>query len=145
MQNVYFLSPNSVTTNSQAILLAMSAKFTNVDITKPSEYEQTRYLQKLKVVTNFQEFLTVTKQDIEKATQKKIVIDFDSYFFGSDITSSTSSLEYKIVDLDNIYKKSDCNIDEIRQYNIEEFDRAIRGFIEHFVDISSQQNYFALL
>lgn len=79
------------------------------------------------------------------ATQNNILIEFDSYFFGTQKQKLISEIDYKIVDLDHIFTNTGRNQAELYELNISEFSRALKGFIKYFVTENSQKKYYDYL
>ena len=79
------------------------------------------------------------------ATQKNVLIEFDSYFFGTQKIGSKSSIDYKLIDLDHIFTNTDDDYQALLRLNFSEFHRAIHGFVKHFVTETNQTEYYQLL
>lgn len=75
------------------------------------------------------------------ASQQDVLIEFDSYFFGTQKLSEISTIDYKIVDLDNIYTATGKKSNELYDENVLAFERAICGFIRYFVNQEDQPAY----
>lgn len=58
----------------------------------------------------YEEFIKAIKIDLSLATERGVLIEFDSCFFGTRRDSDTSCIDYKIVDLDNIYTNTRKNM-----------------------------------
>lgn len=104
-----------------------------------ADAEAIRKEVKLEKIIDFSDFLENMKSELAIATQENISLDFDSYFFGSHILNS-STLTYKIVDLDNVEFFSRYNKDNF-ELNLSNFKDAIIGFINHFVVKEYQFEY----
>ncbi len=76
---------------------------------------------------------------------EKYLIEFDSYFIGTQKNTSKSKLNYKLIDLDHIFYLPDVTYDEIFSNNIHEFNRALSGFINYFVAPINRQIYLSHL
>lgn len=137
-----YVTHNSLYGDSKRMVDMLSQNFIEIDKNKKSpEYEEFRYRNKLKEITNFEEFINVVRRDLSFATEKDVLIEFDSYFFGTRRDSDISCIEYKIVDLDNIYTNTGKKQKELLNDNISEFKRALQGFIKYFIIIDNQPLY----
>lgn len=138
-----YITHNSLYSDSKKVVdTLLSQNFIKIDKNKKSpEYEEFRYRNKLKEITNFEKFIIAVKNDLSIATEKDILIEFDSYFFGTRKDADVSCLNYKIVDLDNIYTNTGKTTQELLVDNISEFKRAIKGFIKYFVNVNNQSEY----
>lgn len=137
-----YVTHNSLYSDSKKIIDMLSKDFVKIDKNKKSpEYEEFRYRNKLKEITNFEEFIKAVKNDLSLATERDVLIEFDSYFFGTRRDSDTSCIDYKVVDLDNIYTNTGKTRKELLADNISEFERAIKGFIKYFVILDNQPTY----
>lgn len=142
MQDKIYVTHNSLYSDSRKIVAMLSQHIIKIDLNKKSpEYEEFRYRNKLAVITNFEEFVFKTKKDLMHASQQDVLIEFDSYFFGTQKLSEISSIDYKIVDLDNIYTATGKKSNELYDENVLEFERAICGFIRYFVNEEDQPTY----
>lgn len=146
LKDTIYVTYNSVYSDSRKEVDKLSQDFIEVNLDKKiSEYEESRYSNKLKEITNFYEFIKNTKEELKVASKKSVHIDFDSYFFGTSNKSKFSEIDYKIVDLDNILVDKDRSFNEIHDYNICEFHNAIEGFIKYFVESKNQSRYYKFL
>ncbi|HUI33190.1 MAG TPA: hypothetical protein VLY84_06210 [Dysgonamonadaceae bacterium] len=136
-----YVTYNSLYSDEQKMIDSLNPYIKTDENKKSPEYEEFRYRNKLKDITNFEEFIKVVKNDLILATKKDILIDFDSYFFGSKKSSDISTIDYKIVDLDNICTNTGKTQKELLNDNISEFKRAIKGFIKYFVILDNQHIY----
>ena len=137
-----YVTYNSLYSDSKKLVDMLSQNFIKIDENKKSpEYEEFRYRNKLKEITNFDEFIKGVKIDLSLATERDVLIEFDSYFFGTRRESDTSCIDYKIVDLDNIYTNTGKTRKELLADNFYEFKRAIKGFIKYFVILENQPTY----
>lgn len=137
-----YVTYNSLYSDSRKMVDMLSQNFIKIDENKKSpEYEEFRYRNKLKEITNFEDFIKGVKIDLSLATERDVLIEFDSYFFGTRRDSDTSTIDYKIVDLDNIYTNTGKTKKELLADNISEFKRAIKGFVKYFVILENQPTY----
>lgn len=137
-----YVTHNSLYSDSKKMVDILSKHFIKSDENKKSpEYEEFRYRNKLKEITNFEVFIKAVKKDLSFATEKDVLIEFDSYFFGTRRYSDISCIDYKIVDLDNIYTNTGKTQKELLADNISEFKRAMKGFIKYFVNLENQPIY----
>ncbi|RKS25408.1 hypothetical protein CLV94_0438 [Flavobacterium endophyticum] len=142
-KDTIYVTHNSVYSDSRKKVDELSQSFNKITLDKKiSEYEEFRYRNKLKEITNFYEFIKSTKEKLKVASEHSIHIDYDSYFFGTSNKSKSSEIDYKIVDLDNIFANKDQSFNEIHNYNINEFHDAINGFIKYFVESKNQSLYY---
>jgi len=141
LKDYIYVTYNSLYSDEQKMIDSLNTYIKTDKNKKSPEYEEFRYRNKLKEITNFEEFIKAVKSDLLLATGKDILIDFDSYFFGTQRDSGTSYIDYKIVDLDHIYTNTGKTRQELLSDNISEFKRAIKGFIKYFVIIDSQSIY----
>ena len=130
-QPLIFVTPNSVITEEQRMLSKLDT-FNNTKIIEPIA-ENFRYKNKLTCILNLEDFIQEVLNDINKASDSKVVIEFDSYFVGSQKLSEKSEICYKIADLDNIYKCNDKTKEECLEINKKEFLKMLTEFIIHFV------------
>ncbi len=130
-ESLIFVTPNSVITSSQRVL-AQYDSFAKTEIVEPFA-ENFRSDNKLTSILNLDKFIDDVLKDIEHASNSNIVIEYDSYFIGSEKLSDESDICYKIADLDNIFKCQDKSKEECFEINKSEFQRMLQGFIEHFV------------
>ncbi|KAA5821971.1 hypothetical protein FPF71_15815 [Algibacter amylolyticus] len=112
---------------------------------KSPEIEEYRYRNRLSEILNFNLFLEDCIQDLIRTTENDILIEYDSYFFGSSRNEKKSDIDYKIVDLDNIFDKTEKKSDELFELNLSEFTRAITGFVNYFIDKNEQDKYLNLI
>lgn len=141
-QDWIYVTYNSLYSDSKKMVNMLSQNFIKIDENKKSpEYEEFRYRNKLKEITNFKEFMKGIITDLSLATERDVLIEFDSYFFGTQRDSDTSSIDYKIVDLDNIYTNTGKTRKELLADNFSEFKRAIKGFVKYFVILENQPTY----
>lgn len=137
-----YVTHNSLYSDSKKMIDMLSQDFVKIDENKKSpEYEEFRYRNKLKEITNFEEFIKAVKNDLLLATERDVLIEFDSYFFGTRTDSDISCIDYKIVDLDNIYTNTGKTRKKLLADNISEFKRAIKGFVKYFVNLQNQPKY----
>lgn len=137
-----YVTHNSLYSDSKKMIDMLSQDFIKIDEHKKSpEYEEFRYRNKLKEITNFEEFIKAVKNDLSLVTERDVLIEFDSYFFGTQRDSDISCIDYKIVDLDNIYTNTGKTRKELLVDNISEFKRAIKGFVKYFVILENQPTY----
>lgn len=137
-----YVTHNSLYSDSKKMVDMLSQDFIKIDKKKKSpEYEEFRYRNKLKEITNFEEFIKAVKNDLSLATERDVLIEFDSYFFGTRRDSEICCIDYKIVDLDNIYTNTGKTRKELLADNISEFKRAIKGFVKYFVILENQPTY----
>lgn len=136
-----YVTYNSLYSDEQKMIDSLNQYIKTDENKKSPEYEEFRYRNKLKEITNFEEFIKAVKNDLLLATEKDILIDFDSYFFGTKKSSDISNIDYKIVDLDNIYTNTGKTQKELLSDNISEFKRAIVGFVKYFVILDNQHIY----
>jgi hypothetical protein len=145
-ENIY-VTPNSLYSDSDRyrddLLAALQGKKNEKQAL--SFAEQCRYEYKLDELINFENFIRSVKADLEFATEKKTVIDFDSYFFGTLKKASSSSIDYIIADLDHICDFSGESRDFTLKENHSEFNRAMRCFLKHFVTPGKGDGYLQYL
>lgn len=126
-----FVTPNSVITEKQRVLSELDT-IKNTEIVEPIA-ENFRYNHKLTCILNLNDFIKEVLEDIKIASDSKVVIEFDSYFIGSQKLFEESEIFYKIADLDNIYKCQDKTKKECLEINKSEFFHMLDGFIKYFV------------
>ncbi|MEM8522285.1 hypothetical protein [Flavobacterium sp. PL12] len=138
-----YVTPNSLISDSTKLLRELSA-FKHAE--KPDSIaEQFRYNYKLKEITNFEEFILSTVEDLNKAAESKIVIDFDSYFIGSLKNEFKSSINYKIADFDHIYKCNKNTYEECFEGNKSEFARVMYQFLKYFVEEGNNKDSYNII
>lgn len=137
-----YVTYNSLYSDSHKYLNSLTADITgNKKERDVCEAEEFRYRNKILQITNFKEFILKVKSDIRLATKRDILIEFDSYFFGTQRQNSISSIDYKIVDLDHIFTKTCKSEADLYDSNFAEFKRAINGFLEYFVSDNNRNMY----
>lgn len=105
-----------------------------------SDAEDARLALKLDNITDFTAFLEKAKKNVEQYTLHDVSVYFDAYFFGSELLTE-STLDYKIVDLDNIeFFDHNYSFKEKREINLSNFKDAIDGFVRCFVTDSLTKN-----
>lgn len=112
---------------------------------KSPEAEEFRYRNKLNKIIGFKIFLDEVKIDLEIFTKNNILVEFDTYFFGTQKMSSISTIDYMLVDLDHIFIHDKEKKDNLFNLNLSEFIRAITGFIKYFVSENKRAEYFSCL
>lgn len=145
LKDTIYVSHNSVYSKSRKVLDALNPSANESHEKIRPEYEEFRYTNRLEKITNFEEFVSNIKKDLLVAATQGVLIDFDSYFFGSQKLAKASAIDYKLVDLDNILVDEEKNAAVLYENNLSEFDRAIRGFINHFVEDTMQFLYLEYL
>ncbi len=141
-----YVSYNSLYSDSEMLMHELRKSTLGIEEVKvSSEYEEFRYRNRIDEISNFDDFIYKTEQDLGFVSQKKIVIDFDSYFFGTERNSKESLIDYKIIDLDLIRMERNSTIQWVLDQNISEFRRAIEGFIRYFISEAKQSKYLEKL
>jgi hypothetical protein len=107
--------------------------------------EQFRHQNKLDEIFNFEDFIKSIKVNLEFVTGKNVVVDYDSYFFGTLKDATQSSINYIIADLDHIRTFTDESREAILKENFSEFNRAMDGFLRHFVTSGKRNEYLRIL
>ena len=137
-----YVTYNSLYSDSHKYLDLLSTEITgNKKKREVCLAEEFRYRNKIVQITNFKEFILDVKSDIKLATKRDVLIEFDSYFFGTQRQNSVSSIDYKIVDLDHIFTKTCKNEVDLYGTNFSEFKRAISGFLKYFVTDENRNKY----
>ncbi|WP_333624270.1 hypothetical protein [Sphingobacterium siyangense] len=143
---ILYVSYNSINSESQRLVQQLSLSLGQpVKIEKTSEYEQYRFDNKIILIHNFQDFLDEIITMLKVVSGQKYVIEFDSYFIGTKKAALESKLYYKLIDLDHIFHNPDYTYDDIFSNNIEEFYRALSGFINYFIASINRQVYLSHL
>ena len=141
-----YVTYNSLYSDSQKLLYMLSKDILgNREERKTSLAEEFRYRNKIEEIINFEEFVISAKSDLILATKQDILIEFDSYFFGSQKYSSITEIDYKIVDLDHIFTDTNKTEEELLDLNFSEFMRALGGFLKYFVSGNNQIKYLEYL
>ncbi|MNU14630.1 hypothetical protein D3C71_27470 [compost metagenome] len=131
---IIYVTYNSINSETQRKVELLSAFFfQNKKSEKTSDYEEYRFSNKIVDILNFQGFLEEIITMLKYVSGEKYVIEFDSYFIGTQKNTSKSKLDYKIIDLDHIFHRPDDTYDKILINNIYEFYRALSGFIDYFI------------
>jgi len=144
-----YVSHNSLYSDSQKQIHQLSNSILKDEKQKKSrkspEIEGYRYRNRLSEILNFNLFLEDCVKDLIRTTENDILIEYDSYFFGTSRNEKQSDIDYKIVDLDNIFDKTEKKYDELFELNLAEFTRAITGFVNYFIDKNEQDKYLSLI
>lgn len=147
-----FVSPNSVTTDSVKALEEFNKKINllNHSFSQGSRVdsieEQYFYKNKIKEIMNLGNLLNRVRQDIIKASESRISIYCDSYFFSINLNQSSSSIDYRIADWDNIEQYKDISFQEVYEANMKDFIDAIYTFVKLFVtEGENKVNYLSLI
>ncbi|WPU99060.1 hypothetical protein SNE26_23900 [Mucilaginibacter sp. cycad4] len=136
-----YVSPNSLYSESQQLAYALNKGVLTHKERLESLAEEFRYRNKIAELTNFREFLITMGGELALASRKNVLIEFDSYFFGTQKHETISALEYKIADLDHIFINEDLDYSELFDRNCSEFKRAMSGFIKYFVSYPNDDDY----
>lgn len=131
ISDIIYVTPNSVKTIAHKELEQLSDK-KSIE----SETEQKLYENKIKTINNLFDFIQEIKLKLIEISSLKIVLEYDCYFLG---ISNHNMLDYKIADFDTIFECENKTTEECYQINLDELNRVLTLFIEHFV-IKSQQN-----
>ncbi|WP_281233824.1 hypothetical protein [Flavobacterium gelatinilyticum] len=134
LESVY-VSPNSYTTEQQKIVRILNP-YIKIDI-KESIQEQKLGEFKIRVIENIDKFLERILIKIKEISQKEILVEYDSYFFGVARDSKSTLVTYKIADFDHIFPDRK----NVFSDNIDEFHRAFSLFINYFVEEENQNEY----
>lgn len=139
-QSRIYVSANSVYTNerNQVELLTQAILKLKPTSKVMSPYERYRYENKLYQIIELESFLTKMKAVLTHISARGVYIEFDAYFFGTD-KGQCSSIDYKIVDLDSIYREDPSS--SLHNKNVSEFIKALHEFIENFVVPESKGEY----
>lgn len=138
LESVY-VSPNSYRTEEQKILNILNP-YTKNDI-KESVEEQKLGEFKIRIIENINEFLEHILIKLKEISQKKILVEYDSYFFGVTRDSKSTLITYKIADFDHIFPDRKNALSD----NLDEFHRAFSLFINYFVEEECQNEYLEKL
>ncbi|PIF69452.1 hypothetical protein [Flavobacterium sp. 2] len=141
-----YVTYNSLYSDSQKNLHSLSKDIIkNKEERQSSLAEDFRYKNKIVEIIDFENFIIDVKIDLKNATNRDVLIDFDSYFFGTQKQKIATTIDYKIIDLDHIYTNTKKKKDELYDLNLSEFSRALNGFIRYFVTETSQSKYMDYL
>jgi len=138
-----YVTPNSLYTDSHIEKHQLVRELLNSPNITPSspEAELFRYKNKIHKILNFNSFTTDIIKQLKHAANKKILIEFDSYFFGTERNQTETKIDYIIADLDNIYHLGKHSVNSIHKLNLSHFFNSLNLFIKYFVVTSSQLEY----
>jgi hypothetical protein len=143
---IIYVTHNSLCSDSQKLLQSWSKDILGIrDERKSPLAEAFRYENKITELTNFQAFINNAKSDLKIAANKDILIELDSYFFGTQKQKTITNIDYKIVDLDHIFTNTYRQEADLFALNLSEFYRAIEGFLRYFVIDKSRNKYLEYL
>ncbi len=143
---IVYVTYNSLYSDSQKLLHSLDKHIlVNKEERVSSLAEDFRYKNKIEELTNFEDFINNVKSDLKLATKQGILIEFDSYFFGTQKKSTITNIGYKIVDLDHIFINTSKQEAELFTLNLAEFLRAINGFLQYFVAEKNRSKYLEYL
>jgi hypothetical protein len=143
---IIYVTPNSLISETEKLINSLNPHLTEKEKNKESpEAENYRYQNKLSKITNFSKFINSVIADLKLVSTAKIVIEFDSYFIGSNKKESISDIHYIIADFDNIYSCPDWAFDRLFETNKKEFLRLMTSFIDLFVVESCEKNNYDII
>lgn len=139
-----YVSPNSVISDVQKQLNQIQQlQFDYIkDFRDSPDAEKYRQEHKLDQIIDFDLFLNAAKDDIWKASILDVYIAYDCYFFGTEMHTLHSTLDYKIVDFDDIITNTKRKTNKLYTINLIEFKQAITHFAECFVNEGEQKNTY---
>ena len=97
------------------------------------------YENKIKTISNFSHFLNASKTDMKIATNNKIELFSDAFFFR--VSASDNKIDYKIADFDCINLNSDIDKEELLSANKSYFETSLWEFIDFFIDEKQREIY----
>lgn len=139
-QHRLYVTPNSLQTNAdrkKEIELGKYFPGINKKVIR-SPYEKQRHKKKLSRITNYEIFLAQIKSDLITATDNHIFLEYDSYFFGTDIAEH-SSIDYKLVDFDNVEIME--NHTALYAKNVDHFVEIFNRFTHSFIKKKYKDQY----
>ena len=103
--------------------------------------EKFLYENKVNKISNFNQFLIQSKDDMKKASSNNIELFSDAFFFR--VSESENKIDYKIADFDCIisHQNTPMCIDTLTEGNKSYFKTAILEFIEYFVEENEREIY----
>lgn len=170
----YYVSPNTVRTSENLISLLVKCIRNGQEII-PDEYkevfsyyiehpekivhdrdelieikilkgaEKYVYENKISTISNFNSFLIKSKTDMKKASDNRLELFTDAFFFR--ISETTKEIDYKIADFDCIISHEKTNVSQIDLLNgnLSYFETALIEFIEFFVGKANKEAYITEL
>ena len=96
----------------------------------------------IKDIDNFEQLITDMVKHAKKATDKKIGLPFDAYFFSVANTDKPGikNIDFIIGDLDTIYYKED-----ILELNLADVNEVLCNFVNDYVHQDNKQKYLDIL
>lgn len=103
------------------------------------------YENKISSISNFNSFLIKAKTDMKKASDNRLELFTDAFFFR--ISETTKEIDYKIADFDCIISHEKTNISQLDllKGNMIYFETALIEFIEFFVEKVHKEAYISEL
>ncbi|SHH92801.1 hypothetical protein SAMN05444671_4329 [Flavobacterium sp. CF108] len=103
------------------------------------------YENKISVISNFNSFLIKLKTDMKRASDNRIELFSDAFFFR--VSETTKEIDYKIADFDCIVSKEKTNISPVNllKGNMSYFETALIEFIELFIEKAHKEAYITEL
>jgi hypothetical protein len=103
------------------------------------------YENKISAISNFKSFLIKSKSDMKIASDNRIELFTDAFFFR--VSETTTEIDYKIADFDCIisHKKTNVSPVNLLKGNISYFETALIEFIEFFIEKAHKAAYISEL
>lgn len=107
--------------------------------------EKDVYENKIKNISNFRDFLIQSKKDMKIASDNRVELYSDAFFF--KVTDSSSTISYKIADFDciNSYKDDEIDLDVLFNGNKYYFETSLNEYLKFFVEESHKKQYINLI
>ncbi len=99
------------------------------------------YENKIRVISNLNAFLINSKADMKKASDNRIELFSDAFFFR--VTETTKEIDYKIADFDCIISHRDLEItpSQLFEGNLSYFETALNEFFIFFIEEKYKEMY----